>query len=65
MFDKYIICEEGFRRHADRGARIEVRMPYYRGLGLVSSPNPVRYPMVKRSMAGSRMPDGFFKTGGR
>lgn len=34
MFDKYIICEEGFRRDADRGGRIEVRMPYYRGLGL-------------------------------
>ena len=34
MFDKYIICEEGFRRHGDRGGRIEVRMPYYRGLGL-------------------------------
>ena len=34
MFDKYIICEEGFRRDADRGGRVEVRMPYYRGLGL-------------------------------
>lgn len=34
MFDKYIICEEGFRRDGDRGGRIEVRMPYYRGLGL-------------------------------
>jgi hypothetical protein len=34
MFDKYIICTEGFRRDADRGGRIEVRMPYYRGLGL-------------------------------
>ena len=34
MFDRYIICEEGFRRQGDRGGRIEVRMPYYRGLGL-------------------------------
>ena len=34
MFDKYIICTEGFRRDGDRGGRIEVRMPYYRGLGL-------------------------------
>ena len=34
MFDKYIVCEEGFRRHGDRGGRVEVRMPYYRGLGL-------------------------------
>ena len=34
MFDKYIICEEGFRRDGERGGRIEVRMPYYRGLGL-------------------------------
>jgi len=36
MFDKYIVCEEGFRRLGDgrTGGRIEVRMPYYRGLGL-------------------------------
>ena len=36
MFDKYIVCEDGFRRLDDgrTGARIEVRMPYYRGLGL-------------------------------
>ncbi|HTQ90323.1 MAG TPA: DUF6379 domain-containing protein [Streptosporangiaceae bacterium] len=36
MFDKYIVCEEGFRRLDDgrTGGRIEVRMPYYRGLGL-------------------------------
>ena len=34
MFDQYIICTEGFRRDGDRGGRIEVRMPYYRGLGL-------------------------------
>ena len=34
MFDRYIICEEGFRRHYPTGGRIEVRMPYYRGLGL-------------------------------
>ena len=36
MFDKYIVCEEGFRRldGGRTGGRIEVRMPYYRGLGL-------------------------------
>ena len=36
MFDKYIMCEEGFRRLDDgrTGGRVEVRMPYYRGLGL-------------------------------
>ena len=36
MFDKYIVCEEGFRHLDDgrTGGRIEVRMPYYRGLGL-------------------------------
>jgi hypothetical protein len=34
MFDKYIICTEGFRRHGPAGGRVEVRMPYYRGLGL-------------------------------
>src|SRR6516225_6495287 len=36
MFDKYIVCEESFRRLDDgrTGGRVEVRMPYYRGLGL-------------------------------
>ena len=36
MFDRYIVCEEGFRTHADGrpGGVVEVRMPYYRGLGL-------------------------------
>ena len=33
MFDQYILCEEGFRATAD-GAVVQVRMPYYRGLGL-------------------------------
>ena len=36
MFDKYIVCEEGFRRRDDgrAGGVVEVRMPYYRGLTL-------------------------------
>ncbi len=36
MFDRYIVCEEGFRIRADGrpGGVVEVRMPYYRGLGL-------------------------------
>jgi hypothetical protein len=36
MFDRYIVCEEGFRIRGDGrpGGVLEVRMPYYRGLGL-------------------------------
>ena len=36
MFDKYIVCEEGFRNRDDgrTGGVVEVRMPYYRGLTL-------------------------------
>jgi hypothetical protein len=36
MFDKYIVCEEGFRTLDDgrTGGVVEVRMPYYRGLAL-------------------------------
>lgn len=36
MFDKYIVCEEGFGRRTDGrpGGVVQVRMPYYRGLGL-------------------------------
>ncbi len=36
MFDQYIVCDEGFRALDDgrTGGRIEVRMPYYRGLTL-------------------------------
>ena len=36
MFDKYIVCEEGFRPRTDgrTGGLVEVRMPYYRGLTL-------------------------------
>ena len=36
MFDKYIVCEEGFRALDDgrTGGVVEVRMPYYRGLTL-------------------------------
>ncbi len=36
MFDQYIVCEEGFRALDDgrTGGVVEVRMPYYRGLGL-------------------------------
>src|SRR3954467_6278599 len=36
MFDNFIVCEEGFRARDDGrpGGVVEVRMPYYRGLGL-------------------------------
>ncbi|NEM08704.1 C-glycoside deglycosidase beta subunit domain-containing protein [Geodermatophilus normandii] len=36
MFDRYIVCEEGFRALDDgrTGGVLEVRMPYYRGLAL-------------------------------
>jgi Domain of unknown function (DUF6379) len=36
VFDKYIVCEEGFRARDDgrTGGVVEVRMPYYRGLTL-------------------------------
>ncbi|MFJ8655732.1 DUF6379 domain-containing protein [Streptomyces rochei] len=36
MFDKYIVCEDGFRARTDGrpGGELEVRMPYYRGLFL-------------------------------
>ena len=36
MYDRYIVCEEGFRAREDGvpGGVVEVRMPYYRGLGL-------------------------------
>jgi hypothetical protein len=36
VFDKYIVCEEGFRTSDDGrpGGVVEVRMPYYRGLAL-------------------------------
>ncbi|MFF4806373.1 C-glycoside deglycosidase beta subunit domain-containing protein [Streptomyces sp. NPDC002144] len=36
MFDKYIVCEDGFRTRGDGrpGGELEVRMPYYRGLFL-------------------------------
>ncbi|MHB9757604.1 C-glycoside deglycosidase beta subunit domain-containing protein [Streptomyces sp. BYX5S] len=36
MFDQYIVCEDGFRTREDGrpGGRVEVRMPYYRGLFL-------------------------------
>ena len=36
MFDMYIVCEDGFRTRDDGrpGGVVQVRMPYYRGLGL-------------------------------
>ena len=38
MFDKYIICENGFRNIQDgkkvTGFQLRTRLPYYRGLGL-------------------------------
>jgi hypothetical protein len=36
VFDRYILCEENFRARDDgrSGGVVEVRMPYYRGLGL-------------------------------
>jgi hypothetical protein len=33
VYDKYIVCEEGFAA-TDSGGVVEVRMPYYRGLTL-------------------------------
>jgi hypothetical protein len=36
LFDGYIVCEDGLRAREDGryGGVVEVRMPYYRGLGL-------------------------------
>lgn len=38
MFDKYIICEDGFRNVRSGGSvtgfQIKARLPYYRGLGI-------------------------------
>ncbi len=38
MFDRYIICENGFRNVASAGEivgfQLRTRLPYYRGLGL-------------------------------
>lgn len=36
MFDRYIVCEDSLRRRPDGrpGGVVQVRMPYYRGLGL-------------------------------
>jgi hypothetical protein len=36
MFDQYIVCEDSLRRREDGqpGGVVDVRMPYYRGLGL-------------------------------
>ncbi len=36
MFDQYIVCEDSLRPRDDGrpGGVVEVRMPYYRGLGL-------------------------------
>ena len=36
MFDKYIICEDSLRSTDtfEPGGEVEVRLPYYRGLGL-------------------------------
>ena len=36
MFDKYIVCDDSLRTTDDSRTRgsVEVRMPYYRGLGL-------------------------------
>jgi hypothetical protein len=34
MFDRYIIVENSLRRAGDDGFAFEIRMPYYRGLGL-------------------------------
>lgn len=36
MFDRYIVCENSLRRRPDGrpGGVVQVRMPYYRGLGL-------------------------------
>lgn len=38
MFDKYIICEDGFQNTVDGGKitgfQFKARLPYYRGIGL-------------------------------
>jgi hypothetical protein len=36
MFDKYIVCDDSLRGRTDGrpGGVVQVRMPYYRGLGL-------------------------------
>lgn len=38
MFDKYIICEQGFRNVSEgskvTGFQFKARLPYYRGLGI-------------------------------
>ena len=38
MFEKYMICEDGFRNVGDAsspsGFQLQLRLPYYRGLGL-------------------------------
>lgn len=38
MFDKYIICEDGFENVSEGGQvvgfQLKVRLPYYRGLGI-------------------------------
>jgi hypothetical protein len=34
MFDRYIIVENSLRKDGDDGFAFEIRMPYYRGLGL-------------------------------
>ncbi len=38
MFDKYIICEDGFQNVAEGGQvigfQLKARLPYYRGLGI-------------------------------
>lgn len=36
MFDKYIVCDDSLRARDDgrAGGVVDVRMPYYRGLGL-------------------------------
>ncbi len=38
MFDKYILCEDGFKNvytgEKETGFQIKCRLPYYRGLGL-------------------------------
>jgi hypothetical protein len=34
MFDRYIIVENSLRKAGDHGFAFEIRMPYYRGLGL-------------------------------
>lgn len=38
MFDKYIVCEDGFQNVSEGGQvigfQVKARLPYYRGLGL-------------------------------